>query len=193
MKKIIGLTIAFMLLIGMAGIGTWAYFSDVETSTGNQMTAGTLDLKTDDVDGVSQTLLATNMAPGDTVGPETIILKNIGSVTGATLDLTFSYIENDGSPNPADMSADATAAMLEVTVLNYGGLSLLGDDDVINGNGNGWKDIQDLTTSDLSGQSDIGASASKDFQIAVQLRGVETGNDFQSDGITVTMTFTLNQ
>jgi len=182
-----------MLLIGMAGIGTWAYFSDVETSTGNQMTAGTLDLKTDDVDGVSQTLLATNMAPGDTVGPETIILKNIGSVTGATLDLTFSYIENDGSPNPADMSADATAAMLEVTVLNYGGLSLLGDDDVINGNGNGWKDIQDLTTSDLSGQSDIGASASKDFQIAVQLRGVETGNDFQSDGITVTMTFTLNQ
>jgi predicted ribosomally synthesized peptide with SipW-like signal peptide len=33
MKRILGLTIAFMLLIGMASIGTWAYFSDVETST----------------------------------------------------------------------------------------------------------------------------------------------------------------
>jgi len=193
MKKILGLTIAFLLLIGMTGIGTWAYFSDVETSTGNQMTAGTLDLKTDDVDGVSQTLFATNMAPGDTVGPETITLKNTGSVDGLTLDLAFSYVENDGSPNPVDKSADETAAMLEVTVLNYGGLSLLCDDDVINGNGNGWKDIQDLTTSDLSGQSSIDASTSKDFQIAVQLRGVETGNDFQADGITVTMTFTLNQ
>ena len=191
MKKIIGLTIAFMLLIGMTGIGTWAYFSDVETSTGNQMTAGTLDLKTDDVDGVSQTLFATNMAPGDTVGPETITLKNTGSVDGLTLDLAFSYVENDGSPNPVDKSADETAAMLEVTVLNYGGSSLLGS--ISDGNSNTWTDIEDLKNADLSGQSSIGASASKDFQIAVQLRGVETGNDFQADGIIVTMTFTLNQ
>jgi len=41
MKRIIGLTIAFMLSLGMSGIGTWAYFSDVETSTGNQLAAGT--------------------------------------------------------------------------------------------------------------------------------------------------------
>lgn len=191
MKKIIGLTIAFMLLIGMAGIGTWAYFSDVEASTGNQMTAGTLDLKTNDVDGVSQTLFATNMAPGDTVGPETITLKNIGSVDGSTLDLAFSYINNDRIPNPAPMTADATAALLEVTVLNYDGSSLLGS--ISDGNSNTWTDIEDLKNADLSGQSGIGALASKDFQIAVQLRGVETGNDFQSDGITVTMTFTLNQ
>jgi len=191
MKKIIGLTIAFMLLIGMTGIGTWAYFSDVEASTGNQMTAGTLDLKTNDADGVSQTLFVTNMAPGDTVGPETIILKNIGSVDGSTLDLVFSYIENDGSSNLVDKTEDETAAMLEVKVLNYGGSSLLGS--INDGNGNGWKDIQDLTTSDLSGQSGIGAApASKVFEIGVMLR-TETGNDFQSDGITVTMTFTLNQ
>jgi len=191
MKKILGLTIAFMLLIGMTGIGTWAYFSDVEASTGNQMTAGTLDLKTNDVDGVSQTLFVTNMAPGDTVGPETIILKNTGSVDGSTLDLVFSYIENDGGSNLVNKSADETAAMLEVTVLNYDGSSLLGS--ISDGNSNTWTDIEDLKNAYLSGQSGIGASASKDFQIAVQLRGVETGNDFQSDGITVTMTFTLNQ
>ena len=77
MKKILGLTVAVLLSIGMVGIGTWAYFSDVETSTGNVLTAGTLDLKTNDVDGVSQTLLATNMEPGDTIGPEIIILKNV--------------------------------------------------------------------------------------------------------------------
>jgi spore coat-associated protein N len=192
MKKILGLTIAFMLVMGIAGIGTWAYFSDTETSTGNTITAGTLDLKTDDMDGVTQTLLATNMAPGDVVGPETITLKNSGSVTGATLDLAFSYIESDGSPNPTDMTADETAAMIEVTILNYGNPSVSILSSISDGNLNGYPDIEDLKTTGLSGLSGIDASATKDFEIAVQLR-TETGNDFQADGITVTMTFTLNQ
>ncbi len=74
MKKIIGLTIAFLLLIGMVGIGTFAYFSDVEIVSSNQLSAGTLDLKTNDADGVSQTLYAINMAPGNTVGSQTISL-----------------------------------------------------------------------------------------------------------------------
>jgi len=193
MKIIVGLTLAFMLLISMAGIGTWAYFSDVETSAGNQMTAGTLDLKTDDEDGVTKTLSATNMKPGDTVGPETITLKNTGSVAGASLDLSFIYIESDGSPNPTNMTADATAAMLGVTTLNYGGSSILPALPAGDTNGNGWIDMQDIAGTDLSGQSGIAASpASKDFEIAVQLR-TETGNDFQADGVTITMTFTLNQ
>jgi len=190
MKKILGLTIAFMLLIGIGGIGTWAYFSDTETSTGNTLTAGTLDLTTNDADGVSQTLLATNMAPGDTVGPETITLKNTGSVTASSLDLSFTYTESDGSPNPTNMTADATAAMVEITTLNYGGSSILGS--ISDGNLNLYPDIEDLKNADLSGLSGIDASTTKDFEIAVQLR-TETGNDFQADGITVTMTFTLNQ
>ena len=189
-KRILGLTIAFILLIGMTGIGTWAYFSDVETSTGNVLAAGTLDLKTDDVDGVSQTLLATNMAPGDTVGPETIILKNIGSVEGSTLDLAFTYVESDSSPNPADMSANATAAVIEVLTLSYNENDLLGS--VSDNNTNGYKDVEDLKNADLSGQSSINASASKNFEIAVQLRS-DANKDFQADGIDVTMTFILNQ
>jgi len=48
MKKLFGLTIAALLIIGIVGGGTWAYFSDTETSSSNQITAGTLDL---DLDG----------------------------------------------------------------------------------------------------------------------------------------------
>ncbi|MFC2072053.1 TasA family protein [Chloroflexota bacterium] len=189
-KRITGLTIAFVLLIGMAGIGTWAYFSDVETSTGNVLAAGTLDLKTDDVDGVSQTLLATNMEPGSTVGPETVILKNSGSLEGSSLDLAFTYEESDGSANPADMSANATAAVIEVTTLKYDGSSLLGS--VSDNNTNGYKDVEDLKNADLSGQSGIAASASKEFEIAVKLSN-DANKDFQADGITITMIFILNQ
>ncbi len=188
MKKILGLTVALLLLSGMTGIGTWAYFSDTETSTGNQMTAGTLDLKTDDVDGVTQTLFAINMQPGDIVGSEIITLKNAGSTVGDTVDLAFSYVENDLSANPADMSADDTAAMMEVTVLKYDGSSLF----VADTNFNTYPDIQDLKNSDLSGLNSIAALASKEFEIAVKFRD-GADKDFQADGITVTMTFTLNQ
>jgi spore coat-associated protein N len=190
MKKIVGLTIVVLLLAGMAGIGTWAFFSDIETSTGNTLTAGTLNLKTNDADGVTQTLMATNMAPGDTVGPQSITLKNSGSVAGTTLGLSFSYTESDGSPNAVNMSADETAAKIEVTTLSYDGSSLLSS--VIDNNSNGYKDVQDLKNASLSSLGGIGAGASKIFQIGVQLRA-DTGNDFQADGITVTMTFVLNQ
>lgn len=190
MKKIVGLTIVFMLLIGMSGIGTWAYFSDIETSQSNTFAAGTLDLKTNDSDGVSQTLLATNMAPGDTVSSETIILRNTGSVAGSTLDLSFSYVESDIITNPVNKSADDTAAMLEVNTLKYGPSDLLSS--VNDDNSNGYRDIQDLKNTDLSGQSGIDASSDKNFEIDVILRA-DTGSDFQADGITITMTFTLNQ
>ncbi|MFC2069669.1 TasA family protein [Chloroflexota bacterium] len=190
MKRIFGLTIAFTLLIGMSGIGTWAYFNDVETSPGNVFAAGTLDLKTDDVDGVSQTLLAANLMPGDTVGPETIILKNGGSLAGSSVDLSFLYIENDSSPNPADMSVNATASIIEVTTLNYDSSSLLGS--VSDNNTNGYKDVYDLAMANLTGLAGIGASSTKNFEIAVQLSDNAT-KDFQADGIDMTMTFILNQ
>lgn len=190
MKKIVGLTIAFLLFISMVGISTFAYFSDTETSPGNQLTAGTLDLKTNDVDGVVQTLYATNMKPGDTIGPSTIQLKNAGSVAGLTLDIAFSYVESDGTPNTVNKNANDTAGMMEVTTLSYDGSNLLGS--VSDVNGNGYKDIYDLVNADLTGQSGLNASATKNFDIAVQLRS-ETGNDYQADGISATMTFILNQ
>ena len=65
MKKILGLTIAALIVMALVGGGTWAYFSDPETSTGNILSAGTLDLKTNLANGVTATLLAENLAPGD--------------------------------------------------------------------------------------------------------------------------------
>ncbi|MFC1920496.1 TasA family protein [Chloroflexota bacterium] len=190
MKRIFGLTIALLLLAGMSGIGTWAYFNDVETSTGNVLAAGTLDLKTDDVDGVSQTLLATSMMPGDTVGPETIILKNNGNLTASSLDMFFSYVENDSSPNPTNMSDNDTASVIKVLTLNYDSASLLGS--ISDNNSNTYIDVYDLYTANLTGLSGIGGSSTKDFEIEVQL--VDTASkDFQADGIDVTMTFILNQ
>ncbi|MFC1899864.1 TasA family protein [Chloroflexota bacterium] len=189
MKKILGLSIALVLLTGMTGIGTWAYFSDVETSTGNVLAAGTLDLKTDDVDGVTQTIYTNSLEPGEDISGS-ITLKNAGSVAGLTLDIVASYIESDNGFNLVDTNVDDTAAKLELTTLSYGGSSLLGS--VSDNNVNSYLDVEDLKNANLTGQSGIGPSATKDFTITVQLRS-DTAGDFQSDGINITITFTLNQ
>ena len=178
-----------MLFIGMTGIGSYAYFSDPESDPGNQMEAGTLDLKTDDSDGVTHTITAGSMKRGDTVSGN-ITLKNSGNTAGAGLGISFSYIEDDDTPNQVNMSAAATAGVLEVTALDYDGSSLLSL--VSDNNSNGYKDVYDLDNADLSGQSGLASLESKDFDITLKLRD-DTDNDFQGDGVTVTITFVLNQ
>lgn len=82
MKKILIALMAVMITIGLVGIGTYAYFSDTETSTGNIFTAGTLDIKlwgSDWEDSVTGTWTFDNMAPGDVV-EETLYVRNAGSV-----------------------------------------------------------------------------------------------------------------
>ena len=104
MKKILGLTITALLVMGLIGGGTWAYFSDVETSSGNILTAGTLNLKLtggDEVgDSVTGTFTASEWKPSETeIG--NLVLYNTGSIDMANLTLNFTYgtdVDNeDGS------------------------------------------------------------------------------------------------
>jgi len=190
MKKIVVLSLGLIMVVGIIGVETFAYVADTETSSDNRLIAGTLDLKTDDTDGVSQTLYATGVSPGATVGPATIALKNAGTTNGATLDIVSSYANSDGIPNTVPKTADEVAAMIEVVTLSYGGSSLLSS--ISDVNGNGYKDAYDLKNSDLTGLSGLAPGATKNFDISVQLRS-ETGNDFQADGVAMTMTFTLKQ
>lgn len=183
------MSLAFTLAIGIIGAGTVAYFINDEPSS-NSFVTGSLDLKTNDADGVSQTLYATEMLPGATVGPSTITLRNAGSANGATLDIVFSYAESDGIPNTVNKTPDEVAALMEAITLDYGGSDLLSS--VSDANSNGYKDVYDLKNSNLTGRSGIDALSTKDFGISIRLRS-GTGNDFQADGIAVTMTFTLRQ
>jgi len=111
MKKILGLAIASILLIGMGSIGTWAYFSDTETSAGNVLTAGTLDLvpNTDGTgpagkytvtpggNNINGNVVFTKMLPGES-GSITWVLVNNGSLPG-TLTLPSTATFSDVSQN----------------------------------------------------------------------------------------------
>ena len=103
MLKIVGLISALLIVIAAAGVGTWASFNDVQTSTGNVITAGTLVLSPAETGSLALnghgggTMSASpsnfsntadghidfsNVAPGES-GQYVFTLQNTGTVDGS--------------------------------------------------------------------------------------------------------------
>jgi len=100
-------SVLMMVLVAMAaGAGTMAYFSDVETSSGNTFTAGTLELKLNDGDENVVMFTVTNVKPGDS-GSAEVKLSGAGTLDGY-LDITFSgVVDNDPTlTEPEDLVDD---------------------------------------------------------------------------------------
>lgn len=200
MKKVIGLGLAGLIVLSLAAAGTRAYLTDTENSQGNQVTAGTLDLWTNGANGTTQNIYATSLKPGRSVGPSTITLTNHGSHTGTSLAVSVAYAENDNALNPGlNMTADQVAQRLEVTTVEYDSADLRGL--IVDGNGNGYKDLEDLKNSPFTltgSQGTLNPSASKDFVVTLKVRSFGAGawditNDYRGDGVTIIITFILNQ
>ena len=89
MKKIIGLILASLLIVGIVGSGTWAFLSDSEASQNNTLTAGILDLQVGAADPCTESIsLGTQIVPGDSGNAADWTTTNLGSISGtATEDL----------------------------------------------------------------------------------------------------------
>lgn len=119
MKKILGLAVAAMLVMAMVGTGTWAFFSDSETSTGNILSAGTMDLTINNANANVVMFTLSDMVPGDTIegSPVTITLKNIGSITGdLTLVTTSTNTESTGTTGTAS-AGGTTTTMIDAALI----------------------------------------------------------------------------
>jgi len=100
-KKLLFVLMACMLCIGLVG-GAFAWFTDTETSTDNNFTAGVLDLKMSNgtsgwQDAPPYALVlatASNMAPGVEVGPFTVMFLNDGTMDGK-VRVNHSYVNYD--------------------------------------------------------------------------------------------------
>jgi predicted ribosomally synthesized peptide with SipW-like signal peptide len=95
MLKIVGLISALLIVIAAAGVGTYAAFNDVQTSSANVFSAGTLDLQltgtgTPAGDDVTATWgNNTNMVPGGAPISGTVTLKNNGSIAADHVEIKF--------------------------------------------------------------------------------------------------------
>ncbi len=106
MKKIL-ISISIIGIVAVIAIGgTIAYFSDTETSTGNTLTAGILDLKIKDGDeswgdGVVGTWTAEDVKPGDKYDflvPMALLSKTYDSIGADHLEITCDYSVEEEDP-----------------------------------------------------------------------------------------------
>ncbi len=106
MKRIlISLSIIGVVAVIAVG-GTIAYFSDTETSKGNTLTAGVLDLKVRDQDefyrdGVTATWTATDVKPGNEYAflvPFVQLTKTYGSIDADHLEIGCDYSVKEENP-----------------------------------------------------------------------------------------------
>jgi spore coat-associated protein N len=126
-KKILGLTIAILVVIGLVAGGTFAYFSDTETSENNQFTAGVIDLEvdcagdttfaaTDDpIPVIFEYLPANDIKPGD-AGEVTLSLHLKADSNNADLSIEITNLVDDGGLNPEseDPGDDVISDAIEV-------------------------------------------------------------------------------
>jgi len=154
MKKILGLSVAALLVIAMVGGGTWAFFQDTENVGGNSITAGTLDLVADGAAGLFSADV-TDAYPG-LIGSAKVTLSNSGNLDG-NLSIQDTAITNTGSVGLTefvDGSGDLGAA---------GYMALYVDYDQVNGWSSGDKGLKsDGTTytfaADVTGTADSGST-----------------------------------
>lgn len=202
MKKILGLTIAALMVMVLVGGGTWAYFSDTESSDNNSLTGGTLDLNINGGNAAVTTFSATNVAPGDS-GSGTVTLNNAGTLNGE-LDIVFSAITNtpgaggtEYEGGSGELGANAQIAVYidldESGTWNAGDIGLKSDNTTyaypatlnyatVNSYGSvTWNAVQTMT-----------ASAQDKFAILWQVP-TSAGNDIQGDGLSFGITFRIEQ
>lgn len=194
-----------LLTIGVAsaglGYGTFAFFSDTETATGNLFTAGDLDLTLNGLNGITGTINGANFAPGDSTSGS-IILRNEGSIfTGDAqghivnldFDVAVTITDDLGSADPEDggVSGELYAKYLNVTSFSYGSTNLLGaiGDRDSDGRANTVADLA-LTPAYLN-LADPGA-AGQTLSIGVHF-AEDGGNELKRDVADLSFTFFLAQ
>ncbi|WP_396613721.1 TasA family protein (plasmid) [Haloferax sp. S1W] len=174
------------------GVGTFALFSDTESSTENTLSAGTLSL----ADGAASTMFSvTNLAPTEKTSVYSVILENDGTLDGS-LDIDLSVTENDSDATAGDDGNEDIEAADFAKALNVLTFTV-GDTDVLETSFNGSATVWDIVNS--SGQSDdssvrdipLNSGNEKEFSFQVELQDV--GNPYQADGVDITFDFELNQ
>lgn len=184
-RRVLGGIATVGIAAAAAGAGTFAAFSDTESSTNNQVSAGTLNLTVDGGNTAVEAVSINDAVPGDS-GSGTLTLENTGNVDG-TLDVSISNIasQENGTNEPESEAGDAGSSdgvelENELTVtISLAGTQLVSDT------------VNNLSTGTVGTQAlNAGSSADLDLSYSVDS---DAGNLIQSDSVTVDLSFTLTQ
>lgn len=201
-RKILGGMATIGAASAVAGAGTMAYFSDTEESTGNSVSAGTLNLTTGpSSDGSSFNISVSGLAPDDS-GEEVgyLQLSNTGSIDGyLNYEITDWTDYENGRNDPEVDAGDGSggnpgAGAGELS--NYLEIQAFVDRSPGNGTRNNDESITSGWVALSSGRVDtnIPLAAGETVRIWVDARIPSgTGDVVQSDGVDIDAAFYLDQ
>ena len=222
MGKIIISFMAIGLVLALIGGGTWAYFSDTETSTGNTFTAGTLNLVpstsgtgpvgkyavTAGGDGINGNVVFSNIGPGD-LGSITWTLQNTGTLAGNLTMASVATFSENGTNEP-ESAAIASNGGVDLGLGDLMGVRLKCGVTYILGDASNYVPFSSLAAVLNAQNQSLAASGSLtyalEWQIATDVKGAGVDGKFgtaddvqvddniiQGDTGTVDITFTLTQ
>jgi len=190
-----------LLVLSLAG-GTWAYFADNETSAGNALESGTLDLKIDGGDSAVNTFSAHDVLPGDT-GGGSVTLANAGSLPGE-LDITVSTVANYGGTGSGEYEDGVGDLGGKARMAVYLDIDLSGSwnagDIGLKHNGTTYSHptplhyakINKYSATHWEAAATMAPAANFDLVADWKVPG-ETGNEIQGDAVSFGVLFTLEQ
>jgi len=212
-RRVLGGIVTIGGAAAAAGAGTFAAFSDDETSSGNTVQAGTLDLE-----GFSGGSIAfSGLIPGDTSASAQSIETTYASDSDVDADVGISNMtlsSNDSVPAEEDFESlseteFATIVRVDTAILyvqdsdgnNRTEYDLLDDISANDGNGSHPDDISyedlDALVSTASGETYVDVLSSSPGQVVGLELDVSlpesTGNKAQGEGVDVSVQFTANQ
>lgn len=197
MKALLSLVLVGFVALGI-GTGTWAYFSDTESSSNNIFTAGTLNIAleggTQDGESVSGTWVSpNNWAPGETFLAE-LNFTNKGNVDAHHIYFKFTDFSCDGN---GDGSNFADMIIVKTLKERFNGVETANQAGYIDGQvGNndgvltlaefaGWADdwFGYYTVDDISGDGVVLEGGNIwDYQLILEFEfNPDAGNEYQGD------------
>lgn len=181
------------------GAGTFAYFSDTESSSGNVVNAGTLDLGS----ATGSTIKLENAVPGAAGSSTTFTSTYTGSVA-AEIDIDFSISESsitetaEPSSNNTEIDASTFAQYVEVTEASVDIGSTPHEENLlsnISNNADGFKDLDTLVSAaPFDAVTGNNAADGEDVAVTIGLKlHSSAGNGAQADGVDLTVDIIAEQ
>jgi len=198
MLKILGLGAALIIIIATVSVGTFAYFNDVQSSTSNAITAGTLDIGLANsasgapLGDATGTWAVTNMKPADTKDA-TLYVYNGGTLPAGSIKMAITYTLTGISPTTVHPTGNtALDTQLTATTVKWDGTTQDGNGGTLPLEGKTLSALQALGPLTMPLASDMATSTYKGLEILWTLP-ISADNGCQGITANITVQVTAEQ
>ena len=196
-KRILLSSISLFSSLALVTGATFAFFSDVGTSTDNVFAAGNLNLQLDDVnettavESVTASFAGTNLAPGQTTDLGFVSLHNGGTLNIAEIEL---------AADRTDANVNTLPSVLNMTIKTGSNQTCINNPvdrtaDVAAGVGNGVGPVTLQELIDTSGFDALPGITPTETYFVCMAATMDSaaGNEFEGASATIDFLFTANQ